>query len=89
MRHPHPSHARRLVTLVMLSCLAWVTACEPSMPLRVVEPAPVWRPCLAQAPAIPAGEVTAGAAVDLLVGTRAALVVCDAQGHAVIASWPR
>lgn len=89
MRHQRPSHAQRLVTLVMLSCLALVTACAPSMPRRVVEPAPVWRACLDQAPAIPAGEVTAGQAEDLLVGTRAALVLCDAQGRAVIQAWPR
>jgi hypothetical protein len=42
-----------------------------------------------QAPAIPAGDVTAGGAEDLLIGTRAALVVCDAQGRAIIQAWPR
>lgn len=89
MRHPRPFHAPRLVTLVMPCCLALVSACGPSMPQRVVEPAPAWRPCLDQAPAIPAGEVAAGQAEELLVGTRAALVVCDAQGRAVIASWPK
>jgi hypothetical protein len=59
------------------------------MPRLVVVPAPVWRSCLEAASPIPAGDVTAGMAVDLLVGTRAALVVCDAQGRAVIQSWPR
>jgi hypothetical protein len=59
------------------------------MPLVVRDTPPVWRPCLDQAPPVPAGEVTAGQAVDLLVGTRAALVVCDAQGRAVIQAWPR
>lgn len=89
MSHPPQSHAQRLVTLVMLSCLALVTACEPSMPRRVVEPAPAWRPCLDQAPAVPAGDVTAGQAEELLIGTRAALIVCEAQGRAVVASWPK
>lgn len=89
MRHPRPFRAQHLAMLVMPCCLALVTACGPSMPLRVVDPPPVWRPCLEQAPAIPAGEVTAGQAEDLLIGTRAALVVCDAQGRAVIASWPK
>ena len=89
MRHQRRSRAQHLAMLAMPCCLALVSACAPSMPLRVVEPAPVWRPCLSQAPAIPAGEVTAGHAEELLIGTRAALVVCDAAGRAVIASWPK
>jgi hypothetical protein len=89
MCHQRRSPAQRLVTFVALFCLALVTACEPSMPRRVVEPAPVWRPCLSQAPAVPAGEMTVAETIDLLIGTRAALVLCDAQGRAVIQSWPR
>ncbi len=87
--HPNRSRAQRLATCAMLFCLGSLSACGPSMPLRVVEPAPVWRPCLPQAPAIPPDEVTVGAAEDLLIGTRAALVLCEAQGRAVIQSWPR
>lgn len=89
MRHPRHYHAPRLVTLVLSFSLALASGCAPSMPRRVAEPAPVWRSCLSQAPAIPASEVTVGQAEGLLIGTRAALVVCDAQGRAVIASWPR
>lgn len=89
MRHHRQSRAPRLVTLALLCSLAWASGCGQLTPHRVVEPAPVWRSCLSQAPAIPAGEVTVGQAEDLLIGTRAALIVCDAQGRAVIASWPR
>lgn len=89
MRHQRRSSARRLAMSVMLCCLASVSACGHSTPLLVVPPPPVWRPCMEQAPAIPDGEVTVAQAEDLLIGTRAALILCEAQGLAIIQAWPR
>lgn len=85
----YPSSARMALMLALWSFLALASGCGQLTQHRVVEPAPIWRSCLSQAPAIPAGDVTAGEAEELLIGTRAALIICDAQGKSVIASWPR
>ncbi len=86
MQPARPSYARLVPMFVTLCFLALLTGCATSVPLVVKIPPPVWRPCQLQD--LPA-ELTVRQAEDRLMEAEAALLACDAQGRAVVYSWPR
>lgn len=78
--------ARRASMFVTWYCLALATGCASSVMPPVSIPAPTWVPCSLEAP--PA-QMTVRDAETRLERAEEALGRCDAQGHKVLASWPK
>ncbi len=80
------SSARLTLMCATFSFLALLIGCASSVAPPVSLPAPTWAQCSLEPPPM---LMTVRDIEQRLLRSEAALGLCDAQGRAVIASWPK